>query len=102
MAVTTDISHTVVQRQSQPDNDFIFPVPSGEDGPNNAVFPIGSTLELKWTTTLTKYDLILYQILPLTLEACPDLETNGPCVRGEYYIASKSPRNSHIRSKIQV
>jgi len=111
MSRITDVPPTnnLLRRQPQkpynvqkPDNDFIFPVPSGADGPNNAIFPIGSTLELKWATTMKSYDLIMYQQLPRTIESCPEVETNPGCVRSEYYIARESPSNCKLLQRISA
>ena len=92
MAGTSNIIQTsdIWSRQSRPNDDFIFPVPTGDDGPNNTVFTIGSTVELKWATSLRNFDLMMYQQLDRTVEACPEVETNPGCVRDEYYIASGS------------
>jgi hypothetical protein len=79
-----------VRRQvQQPDNDFVYPPPSGENGPNNTVLSVGSTIELKWQTTLDFYDLMLYQQFPRTAEFCADISSG--CVSQEYIIASQSP-----------
>lgn len=47
-------------------NLFIFPSRAGPNG-NFAAdlsFPLGSTLEIQWNTTLDSYDIVLYQQPP--------------------------------------
>ena len=84
---------SLFKRQAQSkDNDFIFPVPSGENGPNNSVFTLGSTLKLEWATTYKKSDLFLYQQLARA-SSC------GNCVNGPYNIASES-FSSHIYTRL--
>lgn len=66
-------------RGNQPGNGFISPPMTGALGRNNSVFNLGSTLELKWSTTFPRYDLVVYQ-QPLS---CPDEKAgcaNGPIV----------------------
>lgn len=73
------------------DNDFIYPPPSGDNGPNNTILQIGSTVDLKWATTLPFTDLMLFQ----QLERVPDC---GGCVNGPYMIAGWSHLSISIGS----
>jgi len=44
-----------------PANDFDFPPPSGQMGPNNSVFTIGDVLNLRWHTQFSQVNLIQRQ-----------------------------------------